>query len=119
MREIILYSWLQTCIGTASRLASEILPRFSGIDELYQNEDFSFLGAEREKYIERLENKDTGQAFEIAKRVRAVGAHVVGYYDKNYPSRLRGIPRSARRALCYRRTEGAFLRAVYRRGGNA
>ena len=92
MREIILYSWLQTCIGTASRLASEILPRFSGIDELYQNEDFSFLGAEREKYIERLENKDTGQAFEIAKRVLAVGAHVVGYYDKNYPSRLRGIP---------------------------
>ncbi len=91
MRDIILYAWLQSCIGTANRVASEILPRFGSIDELYQNEDFSFLGPEREKYIERLENKDTGEAFETAKRVRAVGAHVVGYYDKNYPSRLRGI----------------------------
>lgn len=92
MREIILYSWLQTCIGTASRLASEILPRFSGIDELYQNEDFSFLGAEREKYIERLENKDTGQAFEIAKRVRAVGAHVVGFTIKTTLHACAGSP---------------------------
>ncbi len=91
MKNAIYHIWLQTAIGPYSRLAREILPRFESIEALFSCDDFSFLGKTREKYIKRLENKDTSNAFEIAKRCQAVGARVTGYYDVLYPESLRRI----------------------------
>ncbi len=91
MKNAIYHIWLQTAIGPYSRLVKEIFPRFESIEEVFACDDFSFLGESREKYIKRLENKDTSNAFEIAKRCEAVGARVTGYYDALYPDSLRRI----------------------------
>lgn len=91
MKEKILYVWFQTALGICNRLSGEILSRFGSIAEVYNCNDFSFIGEKYEKYINRLENKDTSQAFEILKRCESLGIQITGYYDLLYPKSLRKI----------------------------
>jgi hypothetical protein len=65
MKNKMLYVWLQQAVGLYSRLVSDIFNRFRSIEEIYNCEDFSFLGESKAKYIKRLENKDNSSAFEI------------------------------------------------------
>lgn len=95
----ICYIWFQRAIGPYSRLVREILNRFESIEEVYNCEDFSFLGAKREKYIKRLETKDVTDAFEIYKRCESLGVRITGYYSDLYPKKLRSI--SAPPAVLY------------------
>ena len=92
MKQAILYIWFQLATGICNGIAGEILGKYNGIEEIYNCNDFSFLGDKKQKYINRLENKDTSQAFEILKRCQSMGAQVVGYYDNLYPKSLRRIP---------------------------
>lgn len=91
MKNTILYIWFQLSVGICNRLTRDILHRFESITEVYNCDDFSFLGEKREKYIKRLENKDTADAFEIMKRCESKGIKVTGYYDELYPASLRDI----------------------------
>ena len=91
MRNEVFYIWFQQAIGLYSRLARDIFARFESITEIYNCDDFSFLGKDKEKYINRLENKDTSSAFEVLKKCERIGARVTGYYDELYPERLRNI----------------------------
>ncbi len=91
MRHKILYIWLQLAVGICNRVAGEVLSCFEDIESVYKCEDFSFLGESRGKYIKRLENKDTSEAFEILKRCEAIKADITGYYDERYPKKLRRI----------------------------
>lgn len=91
MTEQILYIWFQLAVGIATRLTHEVLFRFENITEVYRCDDFSFLGEKREKYIKRLQNKDTSEAYEILKRCKALGVDVTGYYDERFPKSLRKI----------------------------
>ncbi len=91
MKENILYLWFQLALGVCNRLAGEIFSKFDNITDIYNCEDFSFLGKEKEKYIKRLENKDTANAFEVLKRCEQMGVGMVGYYGELYPKSLRSI----------------------------
>lgn len=91
MKDEILYIWLQQAVGIYSRLPSEIFPRFNSIAEIYECDDFSFLGEKREKYITRLGAKNISPAFEVMKRCQTMGVTVTGYYDELYPNSLRKI----------------------------
>ncbi len=91
MKEKILYIWFQLATGICNKVAGEVFIKFRNIVDIYNCDDFSFLGDKREKYIKRLENKDTAEAFEILKRCREMGVGVTGYYDSLYPDSLRGI----------------------------
>lgn len=91
MKDEILYIWLQQAVGIYSRLPSEIFPRFKSISEIYECNDFYFLGEKRERYISRLGSKDLSHAFEVMKRCQMIGVTVTGYYDELYPSSLRKI----------------------------
>lgn len=91
MKNQILYIWLQLALGLYSRIAGEIFTKFTNIADIYNCDDFSFLGEKREKYIKRLESKDTSSAFEMMKRCEALGVKVTGYYDNLYPKALRRI----------------------------
>lgn len=91
MKDRILYVWFQLAVGVCNRLAGEILSRFNSITEVYGCEDFSFLGKEKEKYIKRLETKDTADAFEVLKRCKNMGVGLVGYYDELFPQSLKRI----------------------------
>ncbi len=91
MRIEILYIWFQQQVGRCNRVTKEILSRFDNIHDVYNCDDFSFLGEKREKYIKKLESKDTSTAFEIMKRCERIGAKVTGYYDELYPESLRKI----------------------------
>ena len=91
MKKEILYIWLQLALGFSNRLARELLIKFTGIEELYNCEDFSFLGKEREKYVRRLESKDTSEAFEVLKRCTTRGIKITGYYEPGFPSSLKLI----------------------------
>ncbi len=91
MKNKILYIWFQQSVGLYSRMARDIFARFGSINDIYNCEDFSFLGDSKEKYIKRLENKDTSSAFEVMKRCQALGVNVTGFYDELYPEKLRNI----------------------------
>ncbi len=91
MRDRVFYIWLQLALGICNRLTREIFERFEGIEEIYQCDDFSFLGEKRKKYIERLSDKETSYAFEVLKRCESVNASIIGYYDEIYPDSLRTI----------------------------
>lgn len=83
--------WFQLAVGICNRLAGEILPRFNNFEEIYKCSDFSFLGEKREKYINRLENKDTSEAFEVLKKCESMRVRVTDFYDELYPESLRKI----------------------------
>ncbi len=91
MKANILYVWFQLALGVCNRLAGEIFSKFDNIFDIYNCDDFSFLGSEKQKYINRLENKDTAEAFEVLKRCEQIGVGLVGYYDNLYPKFLRTI----------------------------
>lgn len=91
MKNTILYIWFQLAVGICNRLAGEILAKFDNILDVYNCDDFGFLGEKYEKYIKRLENKDTANAFEVLKRCENLGVRVTGYYDDLYPEALRRI----------------------------
>ncbi len=91
MKHQVLYIWLQQAVGLYSRLVSDIFNRFQSIEEIYNCEDFSFLGESKMKYIKRLESKDNSSAFEVMKRCEALGVRITGYYDELYPEKLRSI----------------------------
>ena len=91
MKQDILYIWFQQAMGFYNRLVKDIFARFESIEAIYNCNDFSFLGADRDKYIKRLESKDTSAAFETCKRCEAIGAAITGYYDALYPESLRRI----------------------------
>ncbi len=91
MKDSLLYIWLQLALGVCSRLAGQLFTKFHSMADIYNCNDFSFLGDKREKYIKRLECKDTAEAFEVLKRCQGLGVTVTGYYDDLYPSSLRKI----------------------------
>ncbi len=91
MKNELLYIWLQQAVGLYSRLVSKIFTKFSNIEDIYNCEDFSFLGESKSKYIKRLENKDNSSAFEVMKRCDSMGVKITGYYDELYPEKLRDI----------------------------
>ena len=91
MKKDILYIWLQLSLGICSRAARELMIKFSGVEEIYNCEDFSFLGEKRAQLARRLENKDTSEAFEVLKRCSSAGIGIHGYYDKDFPQKLRLI----------------------------
>ncbi len=91
MKTEVLYIWFQQAIGICSRLAGDIFSRFDSITDVYNCKNFSFLGQDKEKYIKRLETKDTSAAFEVMKKCDALGVRITGYYDELYPNRLRNI----------------------------
>ncbi len=91
MKTKLLYIWLQLAVGICNRVAGEVLSHFDDICQVYRCEDFSFLGENRSKYIKRLENKDTSDAFEVLKKCEAIKADITGYYDERYPRFLRRI----------------------------
>ena len=86
-----MYIWFQLAVGICNRLTGEIFSKFQSIEDVYNCKDFSFLGEKREKYIERLENKDISSAFEITKICQAKGIGITGYYDERFPQSLRNI----------------------------
>ena len=89
MNEKVCYIWLQQAVGPYSRLAREVLSRFENITDVYDCDDFEFLGEKRERYIKRLETKDMTEAFEVYKRCESMGVEITGYYSELYPKRLR------------------------------
>lgn len=91
MKNKLLYVWLQLAIGICNRVAESVFSHFDNILDIYNCDDFSFLGEKRKKYIDRLENKDTAQAFEILKRCQALNVEITGYYEERYPKSLRLI----------------------------
>ena len=91
MKKELLYIWLQQAVGLYSRLVSKVFTKFSSIEEIYNCEDFSFLGESKSKYIKRLESKETSTAFEVLKRCESLGVRITGFYDELYPERLRNI----------------------------
>ncbi|MBQ8895445.1 MAG: DNA-processing protein DprA [Clostridia bacterium] len=91
MNERITYIWLQQALGFYNRLAHDIFNRFGSIREIYECEDFSFLGEKREKYIKRLESKDLSSAYEVAKRCESIGVQTIGFYSELYPKKLKDI----------------------------
>lgn len=91
MKKDILYIWLQLSLGICSRAARELMIKFSGVEEIYNCADFSFLGEKRAALARRLENKDTSEAFEVLKRCTTLGVGMHGYYDADFPQRLRLI----------------------------
>lgn len=91
MRTDILYIWFQMAVGVCSASCGAVLNEFSSIEEIYKSRDFSFLGEKRKRVIKKLCDKDTGEAFEVLKRCKKLGASVVGFYDESYPVRLRSI----------------------------
>lgn len=91
MKDRILYVWFQLALGVCNRLAGEICSEFDSIADVYNCTDFSFLGESKEKYIKRLESKDTSEAFEVLKKCESMGVGLVGYYDQHYPDSLRKI----------------------------
>ena len=91
MKKELLYIWLQQAVGLYSRLVSKVFTKFSNIEDIYNCDDFSFLGESKIKYIKRLENKDNSSAFEVLKRCESLGVQITGYYDELYPEGLRGI----------------------------
>lgn len=91
MKKDILYIWLQLSLGICSRSARELMIKFSSVEEIYNCEDFSFLGEKHAALARRLENKDTSEAFEVLKRCTSIGAGIHGYYDPDFPQRLRLI----------------------------
>ncbi len=91
MKGKVLYIWLQLALGLCNRLTREIFERFDNIEDVYSCTDYSFLGEKRQKYIDRLSDKDMSQPFEIAKRCESVHASIIGYYDELYPESLRVI----------------------------
>ena len=91
MNEKVCYIWLQQAVGPYSRLAREVLSRFENITDVYDCDDFEFLGEKRERYIKRLETKDMTEAFEVYKRCESMGVEITGYYSELYPKRLRDI----------------------------
>ncbi len=91
MKSANLYIWFQLAVGICNRLTKEVCSEFQSIEDIYTCDDFSFLGKKREKYIEKLENKDVSQAFEIMKICEAKSIRVTGYYDQRYPDALRKI----------------------------
>lgn len=91
MKNELLYIWFQQQVGRCNRITKEILSHFESISEVYNCDDFSFLGEKRKKYIKKLESKDISSAFEVMKRCEKLGARVTGYYDDLYPDSLRRI----------------------------
>lgn len=91
MKDALFYIWLQQALGLYSRNVKDIFARFDSITDVYNCDDFSFLGEKRDKYIKRLENKDTSAAFEVLKRCEAMGVNITGYYDELYPKGLKNI----------------------------
>ncbi|MBO4453121.1 MAG: hypothetical protein J5793_04235, partial [Clostridia bacterium] len=65
MKNEILYIWLQLALGICSSVSRDLLIRFDDIASVYSCEDFSFLGEDRAKYIKRLGDKNTSDAFEV------------------------------------------------------
>ncbi len=105
MTDSILYIWFQMATGICSPVSREIFGRFSSMEEIYKNRDFSFLGEKRKRIIKNLCDKDTSEAFEVLKRCKKLGAFVVGYYDDSYPSRLRNIDTPPACLYCIGRME--------------
>lgn len=91
MKTEALYIWLQQSIGLCNRVAYEVLSRFNSIVDVYNCNDFSFLGEKKSKYIDRLESKDVSSSLEVLKKCKAKGIRVIGYYDELYPERLKRI----------------------------
>lgn len=91
MRKACLYIWLQRAVGFYSKLPKLLFEKFDDIEALYACEDFSFLGVKYEKYIKQLEQKDTSEAYEIAKRCINLGVETTGYLDSRYPNKLKEI----------------------------
>lgn len=91
MKDALFYIWLQQALGLYSRNVKDIFAQFESITDVYNCDDFSFLGEKRDKYIKRLENKDTSAAFEVLKRCEAMGVNITGYYDELYPKGLKNI----------------------------
>ncbi len=91
MKTEVFYIWLQQSIGICNRVAYDVLSRFNSISDVYNCDDFSFLGEGKSKYADRLERKDVSSALEVLKRCNALGVRVIGYYDELYPSRLRRL----------------------------
>ena len=91
MRKTCLYIWLQMAVGLYSKLPKLLFEKFDDIEALYACDDFSFLGAKHESVIKRLEQKDTSEAYEIAKRCFNLGVETTGYLDERYPKRLKEI----------------------------
>lgn len=91
MKTEALYIWLQQSIGLCNRVAYDVLSRFDNIVDVYNCNDFSFLGDKKNKYVDRLERKDVSDALEVLKKCNALGVHIIGYYDEFYPDRLRRL----------------------------
>ncbi|MBR5746790.1 MAG: DNA-protecting protein DprA, partial [Clostridia bacterium] len=91
MKKDILYIWLQLALGICSRASRELMIKFGGVEEIYNCEDFSFLGEKHSALARRLENKDTSEAFEVLKRCNSINAGIHGYYDPDFPQKLRLI----------------------------
>lgn len=86
-----LYIWLQQSIGLCNRVAYEVLSRFDSIVDVYNCDDFSFLGENKIKYIKRLESKDVSASLEVLKKCNSKGVRIIGYYDELYPERLKRL----------------------------
>lgn len=91
MKNPLLYVWFQLALGVCNRLSRDVFDRFQSIEDVYNCSDFSFLGEKCEKYINRLESKDTSEAYEVLKRCKSLGVRITGFYDELYPASLRSI----------------------------
>ncbi len=90
-RRATLYIWLQQAIGTCTGVSGLLASRFEDVEDIYNCDDFSFLGKNRDKYIAGLGNKSLTDAHEIYKRCVARGIKISGRFDSDYPTKLKRI----------------------------
>lgn len=91
MKNDTLFVWLQLAVGLYSKLPKLLFEKLGDIESIYGCDDYSFLGSKNEKYIRKLEQKETGDAYEIVKRCQSLGVVPLLYTDERYPKLLKEI----------------------------
>lgn len=92
MDNAVYYIWLQTVCGICSSIYLQLFEHFSSAKAIFECEDFSFI---KGKYacLEKLNNKDLSDAFEIYKKCKNNDIIILTYHDKLFPVSLRFIQR--------------------------
>ena len=86
-----MYIWLQLAAGICSSIGKTLFSAFSSVEDIYYCNDFSFLPENKKHFIKKLENKDMSEAFEIYKKCKEMHISLTGFFDDDFPKKLRNI----------------------------
>ena len=83
MKNDTLFVWLQLAVGLYSKLPKLLFERLGDIESIYGCDDYSFLGAKNEKYIRKLEQKETAvnEVGGKAEAEKVIAQAISGYID--------------------------------------